>query len=260
MAQFARPSYDVSNTGWTATGGLDLYTAIDDVVVDDNDFIRAQTGTCEVGLGAVLPPTSQSGHSFFFRTKMVVPYLSAPLLQVFLYCGATLIKASPNLDMSLYLSFTDFTVSLSEGEAGTISDYSDLRLRFVITPGIGGYTVDVSQAYFECPDGAGGGGTFDLPLMVAGTRFYDRPNPVGYGARSEIIVSSGDNKPNDSRDWRLKPTTGQGATEAKLCKRCGMWCDGDRAVFYESRMSGAGWYCPDHSPRDHDRGPTAWRI
>lgn len=154
MAQFGRPSSNVTS-GWTISD----YTRIDEAVVDDGDFIRSTTGTYECGLSAITDPSSAADHSFFFRARMNIPYLTAPTLAVSLYEGATLIKATPPYDMSLYTSFTDFSIALSAGEANSITDYSNLRLRFVIGAGVGGYSVDVSQAYFTAPDAGSGGFT-----------------------------------------------------------------------------------------------------
>lgn len=118
----ARPDSDVSAGAWTASSGSDLYAMLDEESADDDDYIQSTTGsTCEVALATVSAPPS--------GWVTVVRYRIQGDCTVSLRQGSTQIASwshSPGPG-----SPTTYTQTLSGGEQSSISDWSDLRLRFV---------------------------------------------------------------------------------------------------------------------------------
>ena len=121
-AQVARPASDVSDGTWTASdAGPDLYAMIDEVTASDADYIEAATsGTCEVALGAMTAPPS--GY------KTTVKYRINGEVTVSLRQGASTEIASWTENEA---SATTITRDLSSVQQASISDWTDLRLRFV---------------------------------------------------------------------------------------------------------------------------------
>ena len=158
MTQYARPDSDVSIGSWTDQdeSTSNLYTTIDETSYNDSDYIKSSdmmgaTDTCIFGLGDVDDPSSAADHKVYFRSRadagggFSVPELLVQLLQ-----GGTQIATNAYTGGG---SFSTQNFTLSTAEANAISDYSDLRLRFVRNSSDGGFeNVDVSWAYFECPD------------------------------------------------------------------------------------------------------------
>ncbi len=121
--QLLRPESDVSAGAWTPSTGSDLFAMLDESTYSDADYITTSSAsTAEVAFGTGLDPASSSGHIIRYRAK------GTGTLTVELYEGATLIATDVP---AITGSFQTFTWTLSGAEADDISDYADLRLRFV---------------------------------------------------------------------------------------------------------------------------------
>ncbi len=160
MAQFGRPTSDITNA-WLSGGWADL----DEVTPSDSDY--ADTGdnpsndVLEVFVGTGLgDPLSSSGHISRWRvcqTDTGVPESgggTAANLQFDVVQGTTVIatRAYENVPVS----WTTQSLTLSSGEADAITDYSDLRHRFMANAGGGSPSnrrgVGISWTELELPD------------------------------------------------------------------------------------------------------------
>lgn len=121
-AHVVRPVSDVSDGTWTASdAGPDLYAMIDEEIASDADYIEASTsGTCEVALGVMTAPPS--GY------KTTVKYRISGEVTVSLRQGTSTEIASWTENEA---SATTITRDLSSVQQASISDWTDLRLRFV---------------------------------------------------------------------------------------------------------------------------------
>jgi len=123
--QFARPSSDTDAVGWLPSTGTDLYAMIDEVAVDDADYIYTTTvdADAEVALSSLVDPTSSSEHIVRFRAR--APY--GGQVKVGLYQTTTLVAEWTD---SLSTSFETYAHTLAGAEADAITNYGALRLRF----------------------------------------------------------------------------------------------------------------------------------
>lgn len=132
------PVSDVSVGTWTtqAGGTTNLYAVIDEVVADDADYAKSanltttQTDTLEVALGSVNDPASAADHVIAYRYR--AQGVATMNLTVSLRQGAGTQIASWTHN-SVGTSFVNGSQTLSESEANAITNYADLRLRFVAT-------------------------------------------------------------------------------------------------------------------------------
>ena len=123
--QLLRPVSDVSAGAWTPSSGLTLAPMINEAVAADASFITVSSAsTSEVAFGTGLSPGVTTGHTIRFRAQ------GTGGLTVRLMQGTTVISSfSPTLTTAYAL----YTWTLSGAEAAAISNYADLRLRFVST-------------------------------------------------------------------------------------------------------------------------------
>lgn len=129
MAQFARPVSDVALGGWSGPA----FSTIDEAVADDADFTQSPTGPAnailEVALGSVEDPQSSTGHAVRYRFKKDTSGGSQIDLTVELVQGTTVIASWLHANISdLY---TDAAQTLTAAQADAITNYADLRLRFI---------------------------------------------------------------------------------------------------------------------------------
>jgi hypothetical protein len=168
MAQTKYPISDITNPA-QVTG---TFADIDDD--SDSDFIYSTNNsddTCEFLLDTFTDPVSAIDHIIRWRISKAdsddSPFApasggAAPSYSAWLYEGTTL-RATLASAVSLTLnSVAEHNYTLTSGEANTISDYTDLRVRFEFN-GSGG-----------TPSGRRAVGVFTLkmevPDFVAGTR------------------------------------------------------------------------------------------
>jgi hypothetical protein len=129
MAQLLRPDADVTDGAWVPSTGADLYATLDETSADDGDFIlTASFSTCEVSLQSGSDPSSSANHIVRYRAKGN----GAVDLIVKLIQNTTVIATWT--ESVAAASFTDYSHTLSAGEANAITDYTDLRLRFEAVP------------------------------------------------------------------------------------------------------------------------------
>ncbi len=159
MAQYGRPDSDITQSNWS--GG---YGTIDEASYSDADYITGSSsanGTAEYGLSNVTDPVSSSTHVVRFRAWQQNNSHQRTLVAS-LYQGTTLIS-SYNGGVAFNLvkgTATAYSWTLSSGEADAITDYSDLRVRFVSggtvgTPAGSRSAVYVSWSELEVPDASG---------------------------------------------------------------------------------------------------------
>lgn len=116
----ARPDSDISAGTWTASTGTDLYAMLDETVASDADYITASSaGTCEVKLSAITAPPAG------WQTKIRVRNLGDNTVK--LMCGATEIASWVYSDASA----TTHTETLTSGQQSSVTNWSDLRLRYI---------------------------------------------------------------------------------------------------------------------------------
>jgi hypothetical protein len=152
MAQFARPESDIADGVWSASSGSDRYAMIDEITPSDSDYIYGDVSGgayCEVALSSVDNPESAIDH--VVRVRGDTDWLNPETLTTTLMQGGSQI-AEWN-DTIEDDGPQTFTHTLSAGEANSITDYSDLRLRFEATTSVT-EIYHVQWAEFECPDAA----------------------------------------------------------------------------------------------------------
>jgi hypothetical protein len=143
MAQFGRPSTDTVNESWTEDDGTttSIFDQIDESVSDDNDYIQsALAPTSDVyvtKLTTLEDPVSSTGHTVRYRYKKSAASgaqidLTVQLRQGYVSEGTpgTLI-ATAGTHTNISDTITAGSYTLSGAEADSITDYTDLYLRFV---------------------------------------------------------------------------------------------------------------------------------
>lgn len=134
MAQFARPDNDDSIGSYVDDGGgtTNIYQAIDETTASDTDFIASDwdplVSVYIAGLSSVTDPASSSGHILRFRYQKGESGGGQPAtinLTVRLRQGTTTIVQQAFNDIST--TWTDGSITLTTGQADSITDYSDLN-------------------------------------------------------------------------------------------------------------------------------------
>ena|SRR5215203_549705 len=136
-AQIAVPISDISDGSWLNELGsnTNLFASIDESAASDVDYIissalgSGSSDTCEVGLTSLTDPTSSSGHTVSYRYR--AQGTGTMNLTVRLMQGATIIASWTHTSVST--TYATATQTLSGAEADAITNYTDLRLRFVAT-------------------------------------------------------------------------------------------------------------------------------
>lgn len=124
--QILHPNADVSAGAWRPSVGSDMYSVINDSL--DADYVNladADGDTFEVALQDGVDPASSSGHVVSYRLRGRGGQITVSLRQ-----GSSTEIAAWTHDVAPG-TFGTFVQTLSGGEADAITDYSDLRLRFV---------------------------------------------------------------------------------------------------------------------------------
>lgn len=116
----AHPDEDISSGTWTASESGELYEMLDEESPSDSDYIEATTpGACEVKLSSIVSPPS----GWLTRVR----YRILGDVTVSLRQGSSTEIASW---AESEVSAATIERTLSSGEQSSISDWSDLRLRF----------------------------------------------------------------------------------------------------------------------------------
>lgn len=126
--QYAIPCQDVSLGGW---GDSPLYQKVSGFSSDTTDWIYSSLNptndTCEVLLSGVTNPSTYTGHVIKYTYEKETNNTGQIDLTISLYQGTTLIAETSQTDIP-YGAITGL-YTLTTGEAATITDYSDLRIR-----------------------------------------------------------------------------------------------------------------------------------
>lgn len=136
MAQFARPTGDISRGSWTTQSGgtADLWASLDEEAADDSDYVISAIGNnsaYEVRLSSVAPAVIPRNHTLFLRGAKHAANGNTKGVDVSLVQGTTVLgtQSFPNLPATV----TQQSIDLPRAMAAGITDYSDLRLRFTPT-------------------------------------------------------------------------------------------------------------------------------
>lgn len=120
---------DISAGGWTPSTGATLYGVIDESVASDADYIQSGVSpshdVCEVKFASATDPVRSDEHVVRYRISSTS---GTGNIDVKLYCGATLIHTWTHT--SVPSTPTTFTQVLSGAEADSITDYTNLRMKF----------------------------------------------------------------------------------------------------------------------------------
>lgn len=159
MAQFLRPSSDITTTNWTRSSGTNAYyTYINEVTADDNTYVQITATTnspLEVGLGTgYVAPKSRTAANHIVRVRAwsVGGAGAGEQHTILLLEGATTIATVASGTLSRTAG-TAITYTLTQAEANSINSFSNLRLRFTATTLGTSEIYRVSWAEFEIPDG-----------------------------------------------------------------------------------------------------------
>lgn len=142
MAQFGRPSADTLRDNWEEDDGTTtaIYDQIDETPSDDADYIRTvlvpTNDVYVTKLSALTDPLQSTGHILRYRYKKDAAAgaqinLTVELRQGYVNEGSkgTLITSATHNNISD--TITAGSITLSGGEADSITDYTDLYVRFV---------------------------------------------------------------------------------------------------------------------------------
>lgn len=131
MPQFARPDSDVALGGWSSPS----WSTIDEVTADDLDKtispLAPASATLEVSLTNPEDPQSSGGHIVRYRYQKDAAAGSQIDLTVRLMQGVTEIAAWTHTNIAN--GWVTAAQTLTAAQADAITDYTDLRLRFIAT-------------------------------------------------------------------------------------------------------------------------------
>jgi len=155
--QFARPDGNI-----TQIETVGSYTAIDEVSFSDVDYITGNdnvVATYECSLSNPTDPVVHTGHTVRIRIGKADTGVAdsdtgnSVSVNAFLFQGTTQIKELVNVAVGVWI---DYTINLTTIEASNITDYTDLRIRFVSTNSGGSPAnrrgMAISWAELEVPD------------------------------------------------------------------------------------------------------------
>ena len=120
------PDSDVSTGSWSSTGA-NLYSVIDEETASDADYISTTAlSTCEVGLTNPVDPVSSTGHVLKYRLYGD----GATDITVSVRQGAST-EIAAWTETNVPAAWTDYQHTLNGTQTDNITDYTDLRVRFV---------------------------------------------------------------------------------------------------------------------------------
>lgn len=153
MVQFARPDADELLGTWTddVGGTTDIFNSIDEVVRSDSDFIITANNPAgqvyRAQLSDVTDPTVHTGHTCRYAYGKDGGARTLEINVALLQGASTVIHTATHLNVSVGFAAGAFT--LSSGEAGNITDYTDLRLRVTAFVTGGGAASKGQFSWFE---------------------------------------------------------------------------------------------------------------
>ena len=161
VKQYARPDTDLVVTNWFDSAGDGVnYTKMDESVPDD-DATYTQTVTnpsdlddAVFGLSNVVDPQRSDGHILRYRFRNVGSNGGSAVmsLTVELEQGTTVLASWSHLSITS-LTYATFAQTLTAGQAGSITDYADLRVKLDVTflSGGGNRQLRLTWLEFEVP-------------------------------------------------------------------------------------------------------------
>lgn len=160
MAQFARPTADISRGSWTTQSGgtANLWASLDEETADDADFIQSSltvNDSCEVRLSPVDAALIDRLHVLNYRARKNQAAGNTRGLTVSLVQGTTIIASQSHADLTAL--WPTVPLLLTKEQGASITDYTDLRVRFTATGTTGGQanrrrSVQVSWCQLRVPD------------------------------------------------------------------------------------------------------------
>jgi hypothetical protein len=184
MSQFARPSADISAGGWTATPLHEKLSEVtpDDTTTEITSGNNPTTNGFEVRVTGITDPDDNTGHVVRVRVRKSANAGRTINFTFTLVQGSTTIAtwSAPNVTGS----YATHTHNLTEGEAGNITDYSDLRVRVSADnpdtgPGRSGLCTWIEM---EAPDAAA-----PPPITGSGSGTFGAMTGSGSGA---VVVAA----------------------------------------------------------------------
>jgi hypothetical protein len=136
VANFARPSADISRGSWTTNSGgtTNLWATIDEAVADDADYVISAlnaNSTYECRLSSVAPAIIPRAHLIALRGRKDASGGNTKGVTVDLVQGSTVIGTLDFPDLSATVQQQN--VSIPKSMAAGITDYADLRVRLTST-------------------------------------------------------------------------------------------------------------------------------
>jgi len=122
--RYARPIETILNTGWSASTGTDLPAMINEETPNDTNYIYSNTyaATYEGRLEPVEDPSTSTNQVIKYKTRSLYGNtLIAKLKQ-----GSTVIATRTHTNVPS--EWTQYSMVLTEAEANSITDYTDLRV------------------------------------------------------------------------------------------------------------------------------------
>jgi hypothetical protein len=159
LPQFSRPVSLISNSGWRATSGTELWDMLDESISDEGGTVVATPlppdlspgNSLTVGLAPLTDPLSSTEHVIQIRARKPSSGVridgTVELLE-----GATVIATMSIANLATS-TWTDYSYALTPAEADAITDYSALRLRITFwRTGTGTNRIGtVTQASLQVP-------------------------------------------------------------------------------------------------------------
>jgi len=141
MPQFGRPSADTSIGSWEDEGGgtTTIFQSIDEVSANDTDFVRSELAPSNspyvTKLSNMEDPLLSTGHIVRYRFEKDAAAgsqidLLVELREAYVNEGTPGIVRASKTETNIDDSWNAGTFTLSAGEADSITDYTDLFLRF----------------------------------------------------------------------------------------------------------------------------------
>jgi hypothetical protein len=136
VANFARPSADISRGSWTTNSGgtTSLFATLDEESADDNDYVISAinaNSTYETQLSSVAPAIIPRAHLIALRGRKDQSGGNTKGVSVSLVQGTTVIGTLDFPDLPFAVQQQN--VSIPKSMASQITDYSDLRVRLTST-------------------------------------------------------------------------------------------------------------------------------
>lgn len=193
MSQFGRPISTASAGAWSAVGAATLHEATDETSPNDaTDYASATTNTAafKVKLTSLTDPLASTGH--IFRWEAWIDWTSPPTIQHSL--SVDLMQGGGVVSTATFIltkaTWTGGSRTLTGTEADSITDYTDLYLRFTLiffggSPS--GVEGRVTWGELEVPDGPAA--PPDQPVTLESA--VVRVGALGAGAGPQAITVSG---------------------------------------------------------------------